>query len=240
MIDKSSPVPIYYQLEELIKKQMENNELQPGDALPSEREYSELHGISRMTVRQAISNLVQNGMLYRQQGKGTFVAERKIEKQLLGLTSFTEDMQGRGVRTWSEVVDFQKVPANLYIASQLEMIVHDEVFEIKRVRMAEGTPMAYETTYLPAKLLQGLTEEAATQSIYLYIDEHLSSPIGSARQTIEASTANDMEADYLQIPEGSPVLLIERTSKLKDGTPIELAKSVYRADRYKFSVDISR
>ncbi|CAM3788869.1 GntR family transcriptional regulator [Mesobacillus zeae] len=240
MIDKSSPLPIYYQLEELIKKQIETGELEPGDALPSEREYSETYQISRMTVRQAVNQLVQNGMLYRQQGKGTFVAERKIEKQLLGLTSFTEDMQGRGVQTSSDVVEFNIVLANAYIAGQMQLKKKDPVYEIKRIRLAENTPMAYEITYLPATLLNGLTKEAAAQSIYRYIEQHLNSPIGQAKQTIEASAADDVEAEYLQIAKGSPILLIERNTRLKDGTPVELAKSVYRADRYKFKVDISR
>src|SRR5690625_792519 len=96
MIDKNSPLPIYYQLSEQIKRLIETEQLLPGDLLPSEREYAERYNISRMTVRQAISNLVTESLLYRKKGKGTFVAEKKFEQNLQGLTSFSEDMQLRG------------------------------------------------------------------------------------------------------------------------------------------------
>src|SRR5699024_385163 len=98
MIDKNSPIPIYYQLEEHIKKLIQDGELTPGDMLPSEREYGERYSISRMTVRQAITNLVNGRILYRVKGKGTFVMEQKMEQDLQGLTSFTEDMKARGLK----------------------------------------------------------------------------------------------------------------------------------------------
>ncbi len=97
MIDKNSPIPIYYQLELQIRQFIESEQLQPGDILPSEREFTEKYNISRMTVRQAINNLVSEGLLYRQKGKGTFIAEQKFEQDLSGLTSFSEDMKNPGL-----------------------------------------------------------------------------------------------------------------------------------------------
>src|SRR3954471_13942573 len=111
MINKNSPIPIYYQLEGYIKELIENGELQPGDVLPPEREYAEKYQISRMTVRQAFTQLVNEGYLYRLQGKGTFIAERKIEKPLQGITSFTEDMKARGLTPGSQLINFKIVPA---------------------------------------------------------------------------------------------------------------------------------
>jgi GntR family transcriptional regulator len=240
MIDKTSPVPIYYQLEEQIKKMIETAELKPGDSLPSEREFSEKHQISRMTVRQAINNLVQNGMLFRMQGKGTFVAERKIEKALHGLTSFSEDMIGRGLTPSSQLLDFKLIPANAQIAEQLRINEFDSVYETNRIRLADLVPMALEATYIPANLVWGLSEEVMNQSFYQFIKENLLLSIDHATQTIEASIASSKEAEYLQIPKGSPVLLIQRTTMLEDGTPIETVRTVYRADRYKFMIDIKR
>ncbi|GGE15840.1 hypothetical protein GCM10011571_16830 [Marinithermofilum abyssi] len=142
MIDKSSPVPIYYQLEEHIKSQIEKGELKPGDCLPSEREYSEKYGISRMTVRQAINNLVSDGYLIRQKGKGTFVSERKFEQKLSELTSFTEDMKARGLKPDSKLLQFEIIPSDDAIATQLSIKRHDPVYQIRRIRLADGVPMA--------------------------------------------------------------------------------------------------
>jgi GntR family transcriptional regulator len=240
MIDKSSPVPIYYQLEEWIKKMIETKELQPGDALPSEREFSEKYQISRMTARQAINNLVQNGLLYRIQGKGTFVMERKIEKTLQGMTSFSEDMHSRGLAPRSTLLKFLIVPADPTVAAELLINEADPVFKINRIRLADNLPMAIEENYISVQLLPGLTEEVVNQSLYQYIHDTIPLQIQTAVQTIEASIADKREAEYLQIPEGSPILVISRIAKLEDGTPIERVKAVFRADRYKFITEINK
>lgn len=121
MINKNSPIPIYYQLAEHIKQLIEKGDLSPGDSLPAEREYAEQYQISRMTVRQAFTQLVNAGYLSRRQGKGTFVAERKLEQPLQGLTSFTEDMKVQRARVLAnEFIHFQIIPATSQI-SQLPL-----------------------------------------------------------------------------------------------------------------------
>ncbi|MBY6052247.1 GntR family transcriptional regulator [Cytobacillus firmus] len=234
MIDKQSPIPIYHQLEEYIKQLIENGKLKPDEAIPSEREYSEQYQISRMTVRQALNNLVNDGYLYRQKGRGTFVNKQKVEQKLQGLTSFTEDMKERGMVPSSRLISFEIIPAEPQLAKKLDIKENTPVYEIKRVRMADSLPMALETTYLPANLVKGLTEEIINKSLYQYIEEKLSLTIREATQQIEASIAKETEVNHLQVDPGSPVLLIARTSFLEDGTPFELVKSAYRADRYKF------
>jgi GntR family transcriptional regulator len=240
MINKNSPIPIYYQLEEHIKALIEKGELMPGDALPPEREYAEKYQISRMTVRQAFTQLVNEGYLYRMQGKGTFVAERKIEQLLQGVTSFTEDMKARGLEPASQLIRFEIHPAAAPIAEQLAIAESAPVYEIERIRLADGVPMALETNYLSAGLVKGLTEEIVNQSLYAYIEGELNLKIDSASQIIESSIAGQTDAKYLKISKGAPVMLIQRNSYLKDGTPVELVKSVYRADRYKFMIHMKR
>lgn len=240
MINKNSPIPIYYQLEELIKASIENGKLRPGDSLPSEREYAEKYQISRMTVRQAFTKLVNDGYLHRVQGRGTFVSERKIEQALQGLTSFTEDMRERGMEPGSRLLDFKVIAAPGSITHQLTIQEDDPVYEIKRIRLADGVPMALETTYIPAKLVQGITEEIVHQSLYAHIEKQLNLRIDHASQVIESSIANDLEARYLNINNGAPIMLIQRNSFLEDGTPVELVKSSYRADRYKFIIHMKR
>lgn len=240
MIDKQSPMPIYFQLERSLRSQIENNTLKPGDLLPSEREYAEQLDISRMTVRQAITNLVNEGLLTRQKGRGTFVAEQKLEQKLSGLTSFTEDMKARGMNPANTLLAFEIVPAETKVAERLHLKQHTPVYEIKRIRLADDVPMALETVYISANLVKGLTEAITTSSLYRYIEEDLGLQIGHAVQSMEAAIVNEQERAHLLVQKGAPVLLIERNTFLKDGTPLEYVKSSYRADRYKFTIDINR
>lgn len=234
MINKNSPVPIYHQLEEYIKQQIDNGLLKEEAVIPSEREFAERFQISRMTVRQAINNLVSEGYLKRQKGKGTFVAKKKVEQELQGMTSFTEDMQSRGMTPSSTLLSFQIIPADQNTASDLKIDQNASIYKIKRIRLADGAPMALETAYIPVEVVPGLTEENSNLSLYQYIEENLSLSISEATQEIEASVANNDDAEALAITEGDPILLIERTSYLENGMPFELVKSTFRADRYRF------
>lgn len=234
MINKNSPVPIYHQLEEYIKQQIETGILKEEGVIPSEREYAQTFQISRMTVRQAINNLVANGYLQRQKGRGTFVNKKKVEQELQGMTSFTEDMVSRGMNPSSILLSFQIIPADHATAVDLKIEENEAVYKIKRIRLADGAPMALETAYIPVKIVPGLTEENSNLSLYQYIEEHLSLSISEAAQEIEASIAGEEDAQTLGISIGDPILLIERISYLQDGVPFELVKSTFRADRYRF------
>ncbi|MFP7297279.1 GntR family transcriptional regulator [Neobacillus niacini] len=234
MINKNSPVPIYHQLEEYIKQQIENGVLAEESVIPSEREYAERFQISRMTVRQAINNLVSEGYLKRQKGRGTFVNMKKVEQELQGMTSFTEDMLSRGMNPSSSLLSFQIIPADKKTASSLNIGENDSVYKITRIRLADGAPMALETAFIPVEIVPGLTEENSNLSLYQYIEENLALTISEATQEIEASIADHVDAQALEIKLGDPILLIERISYLQDGIPFELVKSTFRADRYRF------
>ncbi|CAH0261883.1 HTH-type transcriptional repressor YvoA [Peribacillus sp. Bi96] len=240
MIQKNIPLPIYYQLEETIKQSIQNHEIVPGEMIPSEREYTEKYQISRMTVRQAISNLVNDGYLYRQRGKGTFVSHQKLDQPLQGLTSFSEDMRLRGLEPSSRVISFTEVKADQDLAAKLEVEAGTTIFELKRIRLADRLPMAYEKLYISKELAYGLTEEIAATSIYSYVEKTFGLKIQHGRQVIEASIAQKREAEMLEIAEGSPVMLIERRSTLDTKKPLEVVRSVYRADRYKLTINLDR
>jgi GntR family transcriptional regulator len=240
MINKNSPLPIYYQLEQGIKEMIEKGQLKPGEMIPSERELAEAYNISRMTVRQAINNLVNDGYLVRKRGKGTFVAAMKIEQPLKGLTSFSEDMRARGMEPGTTVLDFNIVPASSLLAQLLDVREGADLYEIRRIRLADGLPMALETLYIPCTLVPDLTREIVSGSVYDFIEKELGLTIQSGVQVIEASVAHKMEAELLQIKEGAPVLLMQRRSYLNDGRPLEVVKSVYRGDRYKFTIEMER
>lgn len=240
MIDKNSPIPIYHQLEKLIKQLIADGELKPGDMIPSEREYADKYKVSRMTIRQAIVNLVNERYLYRVKGKGTFIMEKKLEQSLQGLTSFSEDMKSRGMKASSKLISFEIIPADSKLADQLGIQEHGPVYEIKRIRLAEEEPMALERTYISANKVKGLTEEIVQQSLYKYIEEKLNLKIAKGTQEIEAVLVNSEEVKYLQVLEHSPIMLIQRTTSLEDGTIFEVVKSSYRADRYKFMIELTR
>ncbi|MDM5299563.1 GntR family transcriptional regulator [Bacillus pumilus] len=232
-IDKQSPIPMYHQIMENLKKQIEDGTLAPDTLIPSEREYAERFGISRMTVRQAISNLVNEGYLYRQKGKGTFVSREKFEQPLQGLTSFTEDMRQRGLKASSELLDFNKIACPAHLFSSLQLADSDAVFELKRIRFANDEPMAIETSYIPEKFAGTLTKEHLTGSLYEYIENHTGLAIAHATQELEANVATKAEAHLLSITTGAPVLSITRTTYLQNDLPFEYVLSVYRGDRYK-------
>ncbi|WP_045518152.1 GntR family transcriptional regulator [Neobacillus niacini] len=240
MINKNSPVPIYHQLEEYIKQQIENGILMEETVIPSEREYAQTFQISRMTVRQAINNLVSEGYLKRQKGRGTFVNKKKVEQELQGMTSFTEDMLSRGMSPSSTLLSFQIIPADKKTAFDLKIEENESVYKIKRIRLADGAPMALETAYIPVEIVPGLTEENSNLSLYQYIEEILSLSITEATQEIEASIASSNDAEALEINIGDPILLIERISYLQNGIPFELVKSTFRADRYRFIHSMKR
>lgn len=240
MVDKNSPIPIYYQLEEEIRNLIKTEQLDPGELLPSEREYAEKYDISRMTVRQAINNLASEGLLFRQKGKGTFVAEKKFEQTLQGLTSFSEDMRARGLTPSSKILNFQEVEANEYIAGKLNLELKESVFEINRIRMANDAPVAVETIYTPKKVVGNMTQEDFNPSFYEYVEGDLGLKIGRGDQAIESALANDFEMKYLEIENGVPVLLMARLTYLENETPFEYVKSAYRADKYKFKLQMPR
>jgi GntR family transcriptional regulator len=239
-VDKDSLLPIYFQIEEGLKSLISSGELQPGGMIPSERELCDRYDVSRMTVRQAINNLVNDGFLIRKRGRGTFVGMGKIEQGLKGLTSFTEDMKARGMNPTSILLDFREIKATAALSAKLQIHENEWLIEMQRIRLADDIPMAYESVYLPKELVPELTKEIASQSLYDYIEKEKKLVIVQADQSLEASVAKQKEAEILQINKGAPVLAIERTTFLTTGNPLEFVRSIYRGDRYKFKIELVR
>ena len=240
VLDKQSPIPIYIQIEEQLKRRILAGEFEVGTAIPSERDLTESFGVSRMTLRQAVTNLVNDGLLVREKGRGTFVASPKVEQPLNGLTSFTEDMKARGMVPSNKLINFKKVSPEADIAKELELLEGEEVFLVERIRYADEKPMAIERTFLPVKLFPQLNEEALKGSLYSIIEEQQQLKISHASQQMEAALVKKEDAELLKIGMPSAILIMERVSYLNDGKPFEVVRSTYRADRYKFITDIKR
>jgi len=240
-IDRGSPLPIYYQLKEALKQQIESGALKPHDRMPSERELEEAYHISRMTARRALAELEAEGYIYRVQGKGSFVAEPKVRQGLLWLTSFTEDTRGRGMRAGAKVLRAEVVKDER-VARRLGLDPAEEFVMLQRLRLADGKPMALETSYLRRHFCPGLEKYDFTdRSLYRTLQEEYGLRLGRAEQTVEAKVADEFEAELLGVKPGTPMLSMERITYLDDGqTPIEFVRSVYRGDRYKLYVELKR
>jgi GntR family transcriptional regulator len=240
-IVRKSPLPRYYQLKEIMREKIRNSEWLAGDLIPSERELGEQYGISRMTARQAITELVNEGLFYREQGKGTFVSRHKITQQLKHLTGFTEDIAARGQRPGTKVISVEICPAEESIAEKLRVKPGDRILRLRRLRLADEEPLAIETSHLYFPGCERLLEEDLEhQSLYRTLENKYGLPLMEAEQELEAGLAGDEEAAILNIPVGSPVLFTRRTTYTDRDRPIEYAKSVYCGSKYTFFTNLKR
>lgn len=237
MIDKNSPIPLYFQLKEIIGQCIEDNTFVAGDILPSENELVEKYKISRMTVKQALDSLAAEGSVTRIKGKGTFVAEKKIEQNVLGLTGFSEDMVLRGMKPSSAIIENRQITAPQNIAKILST---NNVNLIKRIRSADGCPLGIEESYIPTSTLPVVSNSTLESSLYDYLENVLNKKISYAKQSLEASVVSKETAELLNIDEGAPVLILNRTTVLDDGTPFEFTRTIFRGDRYKYIVELKR
>jgi GntR family transcriptional regulator len=240
-IYRNSPVPRYFQLKEIMREKIRSGEWKPGDLIPSERELGEKYGISRMTARQAITDLVNEGLFYREQGKGTFVSQRKVTQQLMRLTGFTEDMSARGQKPSTRVLSARMRPADEETAERLRIRPQEPVICLQRLRLADGEPLAIELSQLHFPNCERLLEEDLEHnSLYRLLETQYGLPLMEAEQEIEAGLAGNEEAQLLKIPIGSAVLYIRRTTYTDRNQPIEYAKSVYRGNKYTFYTHMKR
>ncbi|MEU9025178.1 GntR family transcriptional regulator [Actinomadura sp. NPDC048394] len=211
--------------------------LEPGDALPSERRLVEDLGVSRPTLRQAVDGLVAEGLLERRHGSGTYVAEPRIAVPLT-MTSFTEDMIRRGMKPGGRVLSFRTETAGARIGRRLALPPTEEVFTIRRLRLADGATMAIETLYLPRALMPGLRRDVLEGRSFYDLLRGAGIVIASGTETIEPTVTTLEEAAELGVPVHTPAFLFERVTRDEDGRPLEYVRSLYRGDRYRLELDL--
>lgn len=213
--------------------------LHSGDRLPPERELAARFGVSRMTLRQAISSLATAGYVVRVQGDGTFVADPTISKSS-ELTGFSEDMAARGFRPSSRLLKISHVSAGAALGQELVISPEEMVFHLERVRMADGIPMCLETIDLPARLTPGLDQLPLEQSLYEILRGVYGIELYEADQVILPTVVDQDQADLLRVPVHSPALIVKRIGYDKKRRPIERAMSIYRGDRYDIRMTVRR
>jgi GntR family transcriptional regulator len=235
-VDKTSPVPLYFQIAENLKRSIESGVLKPGERLDNEIQLSERLSVSRPTVRQAIQRLTHEGLVVRQRGVGTVIADRRIQRRL-ALSSLYEDLSASGKEPATSVLSVGYEPADAETAAALGVPLGEAVMRIERVREAEGSPLAVMCNYLPANLLQGTDIESVLSRHGLY--ETLRQQgvrFHSAEEVIGARQATAAEAELLQAPRNSTVLTMARVAIDPAGRVIEYGVHAYLADRYSFRV----
>ena len=227
---------------EIIKKHLVaviDGGLSPHSKLPTERELADEFDISRLTVRRALDQLENDGVVYRVQGAGTFVSEQRIAKSF-ELTSFSEDMRARGLTPGSLSVQVDTIAAGPRIGYALNLSPADPVVHIQRVRTADDAPMCFENSYLPDALVPGIAARLGTDSLYEVLDDQFSLRLERADQVINATVLEPAVAGLLMAPPFSPSFLVTRTGYDRRGRAIEFAETLYRGDRYSYELTVLR
>lgn len=251
-LDKDNPIPLYYQLQNLLIEDMKNNNLKENDMLPNEIELSNMLGISRPTVRQALNNLVSKGYLLRIKGKGTFVTKPKITQEYTQfIESYNQEMKKKGFIPKTKVLEKRVINADEVIAEKLKIRLNAKVTKLKRLRYAShmkkdeiiydiNKPVVLTTVYSPYDLFPDLINyDYEVFSLYEVLEKN-GLAVKRAIREIEAKNVDDDLAGILEIDEGAAVHIINSTGFLENGIPIEYTTSIYPGERNKFVVDIMR
>ena len=211
-----------------------------GEAIPSERQLSGDLGVSRLTVRAALDDLVREGFLERRQGAGTFVSEPKIAQELT-MTSFTEDMQRRGMVPSSKTLELKTVAAGARLGRLLHVSPSERIVVVTRLRYADRETMAIETLHVAESLVPGLTaKDLERHSFYELLEDRFGIVVVGGSQAIEPTVTNEDESAALGVPLHSPAFLFERTTRAADGRIVEYVRSIYRGDRYRLVSELTR
>jgi len=240
-LERSNPLPLYYQLKEVLKQQIHAGHLAPHTAIPSEPELVAQYHVSRATVRQALTELVHEGLLYRQHGRGTFVCEPRVQQHTLSeLTSFSEELRRRGKRPGGMLFVSELVRGSQTVREQLRLTDEEQVIRLERLRTANDEPIAYEVDYLPYPRGVGVyqrAKETAEGSLYnLMASEGLSPTI--AEHTFKGDLPTAREAELLRIEPNEAGTRVGCTAFDETGAPIEYTEAFYPASRYDFRLTL--
>ena len=239
-LDKNSIVPYYHQLQEVLENLIDQEEYKPDQKLPSENELKELLGISRQTAQRALKNLVDRGIAYRIQGKGTFVANKTITYSIIANLSFSAEILGLNKRVSSKIIHSEEIEAHSLIKKVLHTSENEKFYSIQRLRYVDDIPISIQTSYLPTILVPGIINKNIEEvSMFKMIKEDYGLEIGEAFETLQSVKVTKYEAQLLHIDEGDAVFLLERTTKLKSGETLEFVKTILRGDKGKFFVELN-
>ncbi|MDR0200003.1 MAG: GntR family transcriptional regulator [Streptococcaceae bacterium] len=229
-------IPIYTKIHDALIDEVEKGIWKVGGKLPGERELSERFGVSRLTLRQAVGALCDEGILERRVGSGTFVVGKRVREQMRGTTSFTEIVTSQGKEPLSRVISYVQTQANALEAEKLGVHVGTSIVRMERIRYADGVPICFEVACIPASLIAGFPKQAVQEHFFATLRE-AGQVIGRSEQTISAKVATAELAGYLEVKTGSAVLSLSQLSFLSDETAFEYVLSSYVGERFEFYLE---
>ncbi len=232
--------PVYIQMHNQMREWINTREWEEGRKIPSERDLALQFDVSRMTARQAVNTLVDEGLLERRRGAGTFVALEKVRERMSGVPSFTETVERQGKQPASKLVAFHTKPASISEAEKLMIKHNEEVLIMERIRTADGIPICYEVATIPFKFVSDLSKTQITKQLFKTLEMEKGLRVERSEQTISATWASESIAEMLGIKRGSSVLRLRQVSYSQDGTPFEYVRSQYVGDRYEFFLEATK
>lgn len=233
--------PLYSRVETVLAGEIAAGDLRVGDQLPTEDRLIARFGVSRITVRRAVQNLVDRGLVEIRRGKGTFVTAPRITQDLSELTGFVEDMHALGRKPTARVVRKEIVTADATVASQLALTRGERVVRIRRVRLADGIPLSFDETYLPLEIGKKImTDNLKLEPIFSLLERKYNVPLVEAEYKLDAVPADAEVAAALKVKQGSPVFRIERTSYSRGNRPVDYETLHYRGDLVRFATRLIR
>lgn len=235
-LDRRRPEPLYHQLEVLLRERILSGEWPAGARIPTEEQLIELYGVSRVTVRQALRNLVLDGHLERGQGRGTFVRKPILTAGERGLLSFSQEMRALGLEPGAKVVEHEVITANAAVGVRLELKPGAHVYRLKRLRTGDAQPIGLQTSYLPADRFPGMLELLGEgSSLYETLRSGYGLVMAEARETFSITSIGPDAAGLLDVPSGTSAFHVERLARDQTNRAFEYTVSVMRADRYRIS-----
>ncbi|WP_076801444.1 GntR family transcriptional regulator [Latilactobacillus curvatus] len=229
--------PVYIQIHNQLKKDIEAGKWSIGDRIPSERELALNFEVSRMTLRQAVQTLVDEGILERRIGAGTYVANQKVQEKMSGVTSFTDLMTAQGKTPSSKTISFHIANPSLSEAEKLRLSDGEQVLRMERIRYADNVPICFEVATVPQSLVADFSKAEITSSFYKTLEEKGGYQMGGAQQTVSAQLASERIAEYLDIKRNGSILRLRQVSFLNDGTPFEYVRTQYVGERFEFYLE---
>ncbi len=241
-IDKNSPIPFYFQITDILLKRIKEGKFKPHQQIPTEEELTAIFQVSRMTVRQAISKMVSEGILYRKRGHGTFVGEPRLERKVARLTSATVDMEEAGLKPGAVLLERKVIRPSEEERSILNLGEEDHVLEVVRLRLANEQPIAIGRAVIPTRSYPELVKAnlEGVVSLTQFMEEHCGCKIAYAHQKIRAVNATSEQSRLLKIKKGTALLHLNRVFYTNDHQPIGVFESFYRGDRYVFTSALYR
>ena len=237
MLRGDDAIPLYKQIENIIKAKIKTGELKSGQKLPGEKELAKEYNVSRVTIRRTMAELTESGYLNRKSGKGSFVTAPKIHRELIDVNSFSDRMRSKGYTPGSRVISIKLEESSSDVRDYLELEEGAHVIEIRRIRYTNGEPTVLENSFLPYEefpLVLGADINGG--SLYKFLREQYNVIPKSSSKTLELTVANDDEAKTLEVNSGASLFLIKALVLSVDNKPIEFVKTLLKGDRFKFEI----